>query len=478
MTTAIKNLEPQALWSHFYEMTQISRPSKKEEKISAFTADFGKKLGLPTEVDSVGNVLIRKPASKGMEGRKTVILQGHMDMVMVPQSHTGAIDAYIDGDFVKARGTTLGADNGIGAAAAMVVLESKDIAHPPIEALFTIDEETGMSGVSALSAGWLKGDILINLDSEEDNELCIGCAGGLDALLSAEYPQQTGEGNAYELVISGLKSGHSGNDINLGRANAIKLAARVLNLLTQKYGIQLSALKSGEVRNAIPSKATAVIVFASNKEADIKNAIAQMLKDIQAEYELAEGGISIDLRSVGAQAKVMDIATQQRYINLLLVCPCNVIRMSNAIAGLVETSINLGLVDIGGGKFSGHCLLRSSVGSAITHLGETLSAACALAGVNCKFFGGYPGWKPNINSPILKVMSGIYERMFGEKADVRAVHAGLECGLLGSKYPNLDMISCGPNIMNPHSTAERVQISSVGKWWKFLLEVLKNIPAA
>ena len=475
MSSEITKLEPRALWGHFYEMTQIPRPSKKEEKITAFVADFGKKLGLPTEVDSVGNVLIRKPASKGMENRRGVVLQGHLDMVMVPPAHNGIIDAYINGDWVYARNTTLGADNGIGAAAAMVVLESPDIAHPSIEALFTIDEETGMSGAAALSPDWIKGDILINLDSEEVDELCIGCAGGLDAALSGEYAEQPVQGSAYEVVISGLKGGHSGNEIHLGRANAIKLMARTLNCLTQKFNVQLVSLKGGEVRNSIPSKAAAVIAFDKNREQDVKTEIARLQGIAQTEYGAVEGTIGIDLKPAAAQ-KGMDAPTQQRYLNLLMVCPCNVIRMSNAIEGLVETSINLGIASIGEGKFAAHCLLRSSVGSAITYLSETLASACALAGVGCKFYGGYPGWNPNVNSPILQAMKGIYEKMFGEKPHVRAVHAGLECGLLGSKYPNLDMISCGPNIVSPHSTAERVQISSVEKWWGFFLETLKNIP--
>jgi dipeptidase D len=476
MNNEITKLEPRALWGHFYEMTQIPHASKKEEQMSAFVAEFGKKLGLPTEVDSVGNVLIRKPASKGMENRKSVVLQGHLDMVMVPQTHTGAIETYIDGDWVYARNTTLGADNGIGGAAAMTILESKDIVHPALEALFTIDEETGMTGAAALRSDWLTGDILLNLDTEEVDELCIGCAGGLDAALSGTYTEYPAQGNTYELTFSGFKSGHSGTEIHLGRANAIKIAARVLNRLTQKFGIQLSSLKAGEVRNAIPGKAVAVIAFDKN-ESGIKAEIAQLQSEIQAEYALVDGNIKIELKPAAAQ-KVMDMATQERYLNLLMVCPCNVIRMSNAIDGLVETSINLGIVGIGEGKFAGHCLLRSSVSSAITYLSETLASACALAGVECKYYGGYPGWNPNINSPILKVMTDIYTNRFGQKPHIRAVHAGLECGLLGSKYPKMDMISFGPNIVNPHSATEHVQISSVETWWGFLLEVLKNIPIA
>ncbi|GHT65837.1 aminoacyl-histidine dipeptidase [Bacteroidia bacterium] len=476
MSNEITKLAPQRVWQHFYEMTQIPHPSKKEEKMTVFAADFGKKLGLYTDVDKMGNVLIRKPATKGMENRKGVILQGHLDMVMVPQTHTAAIDAYIDGDWVRARGTTLGADNGIGSAAAMAILESTDIPHPQIEALFTVDEETGMTGAAAIAPNWLKGDILINLDSEEVDELCIGCAGGLDAMFADTYTEQQAQGNAYELTISGLKSGHSGMEIVAGRANAIKLSARVLKRLTEKFGVQLASLKAGEVRNAIPCKALAVVVCGNNVDA-VKSEIAQLQEAIQNEYKLVEGNISIDLKPTSAVQKVVEMSAQKRYIYALLACPNDVIRMSNAIPGLVETSTNLALVSIADGKFSAHCLLRSSIASAITYLSETMESVLKLAGITCSFTGGYPGWNPNINSPILKLMSELYEKMFNKKPNVRAVHAGLECGLLGNKYPNWDMISCGPNILNPHSTAERVQISSVERWWNYLLEVLKSIPA-
>jgi dipeptidase D len=479
MSNEITKLAPQRVWQHFYEMTQIPHASKHEAKISEFVAAYGKRLGLYTDTDSAGNVLIRKPATTGMEQRKGVILQGHMDMVMVPQTHTGAIDAYIDGDWVRARGTTLGADNGIGAAAAMAVLEATDIEHPAIEALFTVDEETGMSGAQAIKAGWLAGDILINLDTEDEEELCIGCAGGLDAVFSDEYAEEPVAGNANSLIINGLKSGHSGLDVAIGRANAIKLMARVLKLLTEKYGVRLVSFNAGEVRNAIPATATAVIVCGDDS---VKAQIIASLKEFQtifnAEYQLVETPISVELQAAPESngTKCIPAATTKRYINALLACPNDVIRMSNAVEGLVETSTNLAIVTIGGGKFLGQCLLRSSVESAKVYLAETMEATLALAGIRCDFTGGYPGWTPNINSPILKIMSELYEKRYSKKPHVKAVHAGLECGLLGKAYPNWDMISFGPHIEHPHSPAERVHIASVDRWWGYLVEILKNIP--
>ncbi|GHT13708.1 aminoacyl-histidine dipeptidase [Bacteroidia bacterium] len=476
MGKEIASLAPQALWQHFYEFTQISHPSKKEEKISAFVAEFGKKLGLHTDVDKMGNVLIRKPATPGMETRKSVVLQGHIDMVMVPQSHTGAIDTVIDGDWVCTQGTTLGADNGIGSAAAMAILESKDIAHPAIDALFTVDEETGMSGARALAPNWVQGDILINLDTEDDEELCIGCAGGLDAAFADTYQEvPVQQGTTYQLTVSGLKGGHSGIEIALGRANAIKVIARVLRQLTEQQKVQLVWLKAGELRNVIPSKAVATFVC-SQPEADIKKTLAQLQTTIATEYALVEDGLNIDLQPVAAASKALDIATQRRYVNALLACPNDVIRMSNAIPGLVETSSNLAIASIGDGKFAASALMRSSVISAKEYLAQTMAAAFDLAGIQSTFTGGYPGWNPNINSPILKVMTELYKKMFAAEPHVQAIHAGLECGLLGGIYPNWDMISFGPTILNAHSVKERVQISSVEKWWKYLLEVLKNIP--
>jgi len=483
MSKEILSLQPARLWQHFYDLTQIPRPSKKERKAVEFVAEFGKKLGLFTEVDSVGNVLIRKPATKGMENRKAVILQGHLDMV--PQKNSDKqhdfekdpIDAYIDGEWVRARGTTLGADNGIGAAAAMAILEAKDIEHPALEGLFTVDEETGMTGAFAVKPNWLQGDILMNLDSEDEGELCVGCAGGLDGSFSATYEEQTAvAGAAYKLSITGLKGGHSGVDIALGRGNANKIMARILKRLTEKCGVQLSQLEGGNLRNAIPREAFATIVVAKDKEAAAKKELDTLTQLIKAELSLVDESLKVELAPTAAPQKVMNPASQLTLLNAICACPNGVVRMSDAIPNLVETSTNLAIVKIGNGKMSASCLLRSSVDSAKEYLAECMEAAFTSAGVKSSFTGGYPGWKPNPSSPILKEMSELYEKMFNTKPHVRAIHAGLECGLLGGGYPNMDMISFGPTILNPHSPDERVNIATVEKWWKYLLATLKNAP--
>jgi dipeptidase D len=483
MSKEILSLQPARLWQHFYDLTQIPRPSKKERRAVEFAAEFGKKLGLPTEVDSVGNVLIRKPATKGMEGRKAVVLQGHLDMV--PQKNSDKqhdfekdpIDAYIDGEWVRARGTTLGADNGIGAAAAMAILESTNIAHPALEALFTVDEETGMTGANAIKSGWMHGDILINLDTEDEDELCVGCAGGLDGTFTAAYEEQNpADGTAYTLSITGLKGGHSGVDIALGRGNANKIMARILKQLTEKCGVQLAQLEGGNLRNAIPREAFATLVVETDKEQPMKKELDTLAQVIKAELALVDENLKISLEATATPPKVMNAKSQMALLNAVCACPNGVVRMSDAISGLVETSTNLAIVKIGEGKMSASALLRSSVDSAKEYLSECMEAAFTLAGVKSVFAGGYPGWKPSPASPILKVMSELYEKMFNAKPHVRAIHAGLECGLLGGAYPNMDMISCGPTILNPHSPDERVNLASVERWWKFLLETLKNIP--
>ncbi|MDR1021861.1 MAG: aminoacyl-histidine dipeptidase [Prevotellaceae bacterium] len=484
----ILSLQPARLWQHFYDLTQIPRPSKKERKAVDFVAAFGRQQGLFTDVDTAGNVLIRKPATKGMEGRRAVILQAHLDMVPQKNSDTAhdferdPIDAYVSGEFVRARGTTLGADNGIGVAAAMAVLEAADVEHPNIEALFTIDEETGMSGALAIQPGWLQGDILLNLDSEDEGELCVGCAGGLDGSFDAGYGQQdvAADSAAFKLGITGLKGGHSGVDIALGRANANKLAARILRRLTDIHGVQLSSLEGGNLRNAIPREAFATIVVPNKLVDAVKQEVATLAQTIADEYAAVEDvqKIKIALEPADAPGKVMQPAPQDKLLNAILACPDGVVRMSDAIPGLVETSTNLAIVRIGEGEMSASCLLRSSVDSAKEFLAECMKASFSLAGVTSRFTGGYPGWKPNPSSAILNVMRDLYEKMFGTAPYVRAIHAGLECGLLGGKYPNLDMISFGPTILNPHSPDERVEISSVEKWWRFLLATLKNTPAA
>jgi dipeptidase D len=484
MSKEILNLEPKAVWKHFYELTQIPRPSKKEEKVIEFMKNFGEGLGLETVVDEVGNVIIRKPATPGMENRKGVILQGHLDMV--PQKNSDVehdfekdpIDAYVDGEWVTARGTTLGADNGIGVAAAMAVLESKDLQHGPIEALFTIDEETGMTGAFGLKPGILKGEILINMDSEDEGELYVGCAGGTNANLSYSYKEeQVPAGHvAYRISVSGLKGGHSGVDIALERGNANKLLNRVLWMATEAYGIRLADMQGGDLRNAIPREADAVVTVAEEKEEDLVKFVADMEGVYKDELNSADPGVTLTAERTETPSAVMDETSQEKILNALYASPHGVIRMSTDMEGLVETSNNVAVVRMGNGTFEELCLIRSSVDTAREDLKNVFSSIAALAGGSVTFDGEYPGWKPNMQSPILKEMREIYNNRFGNIPEIKAIHAGLECGLLGGVYPGLDMISFGPTIRYPHSPDEKVHIGSVQKFWDFLVETLKHIP--
>lgn len=483
MNKEIFKLEPQRLWKNFYSLTQIPRPSKHEQAVIDFMVKFGKDLGLETIVDEVGNVIIRKPATPGMENRKGVVLQGHLDMV--PQKNSDKvhdfekdpIEAYIDGEWVTANGTTLGADNGMGVAAAMAVLESKDLAHGPIEALFTIDEETGMTGAFGLKAGVLKGDILMNLDSEDEGELYVGCAGGLDANIQFAYKSVPVPANmcAYELAITGLKGGHSGMDIILGRANSIKLLFRFIYNAEKNLGLKIASIDGGSLRNAIPREAFAVVVVPSSKCGDLEKMVAQYLNIYKAEFSMTEPSLAFVAEKTAMPASIMD-DTQSRAIRAFFGCPNGVVRMSDSVPGLVETSNNLARVYSDGNKIIGQCLLRSSVESSKDALADKIAAIFEIAGANVELTGGYPGWKPNPDSPILNVMQNVYKNKYGKTPEIKAIHAGLECGLLGGVYPNWDMISFGPTIRSPHSPDEKVNIATVQKFWDYLVDVLKNVP--
>ncbi len=480
---SIATLNPERVWKHFYALTQIPRPSKHEQKAVEFAAKFGKDLGLETITDEVGNVIIRKPATKGMENRKGIILQGHLDMV--PQKNSDKvhdfekdpIETYVDGEWVKAKGTTLGGDNGIGLAMAMAVLEAKDLEHGPVEALFTVDEETGMTGAVALKPGILKGDILINLDSEDEGELCVGCAGGLDGTFTFKYKEESVPAGyeAYKLSVTGLKGGHSGMDIVLGRGNANKILFRALHLLEQ-YGVRLGSIDGGSLRNAIPREAFAVFTAPAGKAADIKQTVETLFKLAAAELSATDEGLKMVVEPVAAPASVMDEKTQKNLIRAVYACPNGVMRMSDSLP-IVETSTNLAIVRSNAGAVTISCLLRSSVDSAKEDLADMMASVFTLAGAEIKFTGGYPGWKPNPSSLILKEMKAVYKKLYGVEPKVSAVHAGLECGLLGGAYPNLDMISCGPTIRFPHSPDEQLNIATVDKCWKFLVETLKNAPS-
>jgi dipeptidase D len=406
---------------------------------------------------------------------------------MVPQKNSDTkhdfekdpIETYIDGEWVTAKGTTLGADNGIGVAATMAVLEDKSLIHGPIEALFTIDEETGMTGAFALKPGQLKGDILINLDSEDEGELYVGCAGGLDANIQLDYklePAPSGL-NYYKISLTGLKGGHSGMDISTGRANSIKLLFRFLRYAEKEFSLRLASIDGGSLRNAIPREAFAVIGIPANDISGFEKAIALYLNIYRNEFSSVEPDLALKFEKVNTPESVIDPKNQWNIIRAIFGCPNGVVRMSDSMPGLVETSTNLARVFTKDGAFFAQCLLRSSVDSAKEALGEKIASVFELAGANVSFSGAYPGWKPNMQSPILKTMKEVYSNKFGKVPEIKAIHAGLECGLIGGVFPNLDMISFGPTIRNPHSPDEKVKIDTVDMFWKFLVEVLQQVPA-
>jgi dipeptidase D len=483
--STITSLEPKPLWNYFHQITQIPRPSKHEKKIAEFIVKFGKDNGLETMVDKVGNVIVRKPATKGMEKRMGVILQTHLDMV--PQKNSDKvhdftkdpIETKIDGEWVKANGTTLGSDNGIGVAATLAVLASKDLSHGPIEALFTIDEETGMTGVFGLEAGILKGDILMNLDSEDEGELYVGCAGGIDVSATKKYSEEAAPKGmaAYKINLKGLKGGHSGVDIALGRANSNKLLYRFLMQAEADFGIRLSETSGGDLRNAIPRESIAVLLVPEIKAAEFESFVKGYEKMYKAEFSDTEPDLAISAEKVAVPAKVMKAGDQYRIIRAVFVCPNGVQRMSQAMKGLVETSNNLAIVNCKDGKFEAHNLCRSSVDSAKEATAWKIAAVFHLIDAEVVLEGAYPGWKPNMSSPILKTMGGVYSKMFGRVPEIKAIHAGLECGLIAGAYPNLDMISFGPTIRFPHSPDEKVNIPSVAKFYEFLCGTLKEVPA-
>lgn len=484
MNNQILSLKPVVVWKNFHSLTQIPRPSKKEARIIEFMKNFGESLGLETIVDSIGNVIIRKPATTGMENRKGVILQSHLDMV--PQKNSDKvhdfekdpIETVIDGDWVKANGTTLGADNGMGVAAIMSVLESKVMQHGPVEALFTIDEETGMTGAFQLKPGMLKGDILLNLDSEDEGELYFGCAGGIDGTFTFPYTKiaPDKESSALMIKVTGLKGGHSGMDIILGRGNSCKILTRLLWHGVSDHGLKLSYLEAGNMRNAIPREGYAIVTVPSSEKSKFENCIGKLAEDIKSELSVTEPSLSISVSDTSMPATIMDTDTQNRILRAVYGCPNGVMRMSDAMQGLVETSTNLSIISTDDKAVVVKCLLRSSVNSAKADLALMMGSIFELAGAQVVFEGEYPGWKPNPDSAILKTMQKVYKDYFGKVPELKAIHAGLECGLLGAVYPNWDMISFGPTIRSPHSPDERVYIPSVEKFWIYLSETLKNIP--
>ena len=485
MNQSIRELQPQELWNHFADLNAVPRPSKKEEQVIEFMMDFGKQLGLETHKDQVGNVIIKKPATAGMEDRKTVVLQSHLDMVHQKNNDTDfdfdtqGIEMYIDGDWVKAKGTTLGADNGIGVATIMAVLASNTMQHPSIEALFTIDEETGMTGAMELDGSLISGDILLNLDTEEDDEIDIGCAGGVDITAEAEYDEEdTPEGSlAYKITVKGLKGGHSGMDIHKGLGNANKIMNRLLYNGYEDFGLQISEIQGGSLRNAIPRESVANIIIAKLYQEAFEYDFGLLINEIKEEFSTVEPDLIIEVESLeNLPAKVMPPMAQFYVVRGLYAAHNGVYKMSADFDDLVETSNNIAKVEVGNGKITIQCLTRSSVETSKYDLANALRAAFELMGCEVTLSGAYPGWTPNPNSGILKVAEEIYENQNNEKAKVVACHAGLECGILGSHFPEMDMISFGPTIRGAHSPDERVSVNSVQKYWKFVTEVLNNIP--
>ena len=484
MSQEIRNLEPKNLWNKFADLNAVPRPSKKEERVIEFIKNFGNNLGLETFEDEIRNVIIRKTATSGMENRKTLVLQGHLDMVHQKNNDTDfdfltqGIDMYVDGDWVRARGTTLGADNGLGVAMMMAILESKEIQHPAIEALFTIDEETGMTGALNLKGGILKGEILLNMDTEEDDEIDIGCAGGIDVTANRTYNlEETPENSVgYTITVKGLNGGHSGMDIHKGLGNANKIMNRLLFDGFENFGMHISEINGGSLRNAIPRESVAKIIVASMYDEAYIFDMQEIINDIKSEFKTTEPNLNITIEKSELPQSIMDLGVQEGLLRSIYAAHNGVYRMSVDMENLVETSNNIARIIVKDGEITIQNLTRSSVETSKMDLANGLRSAYELFGCEVTFGGSYPGWTPNVNSEILDVLTAIYEKQNGEKPKVVACHAGLECGILGTNYPDMDMISFGPTIHGAHSPDERASIKSAQKFYKFVLEILENIP--
>ena len=476
----LSNIEPQIIWKNFSKLNAVPRPSKKEEKVIAFIKGFGENLGLETTVDEVGNVIIKKPATAGMENRKSIVLQSHLDMVCQKNNdvnfdfETEGIKMEIDGDWVKAKGTTLGADNGLGVATIMSILESSDIPHPALEALFTIDEETGMTGALGLKPGQLTGEILLNLDTEEDDEIDIGCAGGVDVTITQNYAAEAPKGQIVRLEVKGLQGGHSGMDIHKGFGNANIILGRLLYTGLENQNIELVSIDSGGLRNAIPREGVAIISV-RNAQEFIEN-VTVLKKDILEEFASVEPGIQINIENSTSSDKAISEGDSKKVILTLKALHNGVYRMSPDVADLVEASNNVARVELKGGELKILNLTRSSVDSSKYSVAEQLKSVAELAGMNVEFSGSYPGWKPKPGSEIVQLMEKLYTEKFSEKPHVVACHAGLECGIIGANYPEMEMVSFGPTIRGAHSPDEKANIPSTQKFWSFLKDILANIP--
>ncbi len=482
--SVITDLAPKALWGHFDEICKRPHPSKSESLIIEYIEQFAADNGIECYKDSIGNIILRKAATAGYENRKGIILQAHIDMV--PQANSDKVFDFekdpivtiVEGDWLRADGTTLGADNGIGVAAALAVFGANDLEHGPIEALFTVDEEAGMSGAFALEEGVLQGDILMNLDSETEGELYVGCAGGVIVNASIPYTIAALEGDykGVEIGIKGLKGGHSGLEIILQRGNACKIAARLLNSALSKFQFKMSAMSVGNMFNAIPREGTITLAVSPNDFDSFVAFVAEYEAVIKNELALTDENISISVTECERPVDVVSDISLYTFASAAHATPNGVIRMSDSMPGLVETSLNMGIISLEGGAFNMTMLIRSSVDSAKDDMVASLCSLYSIAGVSYEVTGDYSGWNPNMDSPILKSMQQAYNNKYGRQPEVMAIHAGLECGIIGGKYPNLDMISFGPTICFPHSPDEKVQISSVEKFWDFMVASLENAP--
>lgn len=482
---SIKNLEPQIVWKYFYDITQIPRPSKKEERILAYLLDFAKERGFETKQDEAGNILITKSATAGKENVPTVILQSHVDMVceknsdVVHDFDNDPIPTVIDGDWVRTKGTTLGADNGIGMAGALAVLASDNVAHGKIEALFTVDEETGLTGANMLAPDLLTGDILLNLDTDEEGDLYIGCAGGRGTRAYFEYKEKEVPKGYFwfKVQVRGLRGGHSGSDIDKGLGNANKILARYLySLIDKKYKLTISEIAGGNLHNAIAREAYAVVGVKQSYKEDVRVKLNVLIAELENEYKNIEPNLELHLESVAKPQQVMKRDSGRKLIKALYACPHGVIGMSHEIEGLVETSTNLASIKMLENKtIEVGTSQRSSVESKKHDIVHMVSSVFDLAGADVVNSDGYPGWQPNMDSKILQVAKDVYQKLYGKTPGVKAIHAGLECGLFLEKYPNLDMISFGPDITDAHSPDESMNIPSVEKFWNFLVGILESI---
>ncbi|MGV6988449.1 aminoacyl-histidine dipeptidase [Testudinibacter sp. P80/BLE/0925] len=479
---SIKQLQPTLLWQWFQQICDIPHPSYQEQQLAEHIVAWAKQQQLWVERDAVGNILIRKPATAGMENCRKVALQAHLDMV--PQKNEGTvhdfstdpIKAYIDGEWVTAENTTLGADNGIGLASALAVLESRDLAHPDLEVLLTMTEESGMVGANGLQPNWLQSEILINTDTEENGQIYIGCAGGIDADLRLDLEWQANTlPNSAKLVLKGLKGGHSGADIHTGRGNAIKLLARVLAQLQAHVDFQLADINGGSVRNAIPREASALLAFDGSDER-LQSAVADLQQELQAELALSEPHLSLRLEQAEVAPQVLTEVATDRTIDLLNALPNGVIRNSDVVKGVVETSLSIGVLNVAQQQLKITILIRSLIESGKHAICSTLDSIVNLAGAEVEFSHDYPGWEPNPQSAILPITQQHYRRILGEEPLIQVIHAGLECGLFKKHYPHVDMVSIGPTIRNAHSPDEKVHIPAVATYWQLLTALLADIP--